>query len=100
MKGSLGSSETTLTDLQWVIMECRNVAHVDGIDVSYEQRSWGWPVLMLHGGYLDHRHMMNEMEPVFFDRAGWHRLYPDLPADGSCVTIGPRSEASGSGGEA
>ena len=45
------------------------LAHVDGIDVNYEQRGSGWPVLMLHGAYVDHRQMMNEMEPVFFDRA-------------------------------
>ena len=63
------------------------LAHVDGIDVNYEQRGSGRPVLMLHGGYLDHRHMMNEMEPVFFDRAGWHRLYPDLPAHGRTPTL-------------
>ena len=63
------------------------LAHVDGIDVNYEQRGSRRPVLMLHGGYLDHRHMMNEMEPVFFDRAGWHRLYPDLPAHGRTPTL-------------
>ena len=63
------------------------LAHVDDIDVNYEQRGSGWPVLMLHGGYLDHRHMMDEMEPAFFDRAGWHRLYPDLPAHGRTPTL-------------
>ena len=63
------------------------LAHVDGIDVNYEQRGSGWPVLMLHGGYLDHRHMMDEMEPAFFDLAGWHRLYPDLPAHGRTPTL-------------
>jgi pimeloyl-ACP methyl ester carboxylesterase len=63
------------------------LARVDGIDVHYEQCGSGRPVLMLHGGYLDHRHMMNEMEPVFFDRSGWHRLYPDLPAHGLTPTL-------------
>lgn len=63
------------------------LAYVDGIDVHYEQRGSGRPVLMLHGGYVDHRHMMDEMEPVFFDRAGWRRLYPDLPAHGRTPTL-------------
>lgn len=48
---------------------------VDGIEVNFEERGSGWPILMLHGGYLDHRHMMDEMEPAFQDRAGWHRVY-------------------------
>ena len=63
------------------------LAHVDDIDVNYEQRGSGSPVLMLHGGYLDHSHMMDEMEPAFFDRTGWHRLYPDLPAHGRTPTL-------------
>src|SRR5215831_1320223 len=63
------------------------LALVDGIDVNYEQRGSGRPILMLHGGELDHRHMMNEMESVFFDRSGWHRFYPDLPAHGRTPTL-------------
>jgi pimeloyl-ACP methyl ester carboxylesterase len=62
-------------------------AHSDGIDVNYAQRGSGSPVVMLHGGYLDHRHMMDEMEPVFFDRSGWRRIYPDLPAHGLTPTL-------------
>lgn len=58
------------------------LANIDSLDVYYEQRGSGRPILMLHGGYLDHRHMMEEMEPAFFDRTGWLRLYPDLPAHG------------------
>ncbi|MGI3187467.1 hypothetical protein [Nioella aestuarii] len=50
---------------------------VNGIDVNFEERGSGWPILMLHGGYLDHRHMMDEMEPAFLDRAGWHRIPGD-----------------------
>ncbi|MDI3336967.1 alpha/beta hydrolase [Defluviimonas aestuarii] len=60
---------------------------VDGIEVNFEERGSGWPILMLHGGYLDHRHMMDEMEPAFQDRAGWHRVYPDLPAHGRTPTL-------------
>ncbi len=60
---------------------------VDGIRVNFRECGSGWPILMLHGGYLDHRHMMNEMEPSFVDRAGWHRLYPDLPAHGRTPTL-------------
>lgn len=60
---------------------------VNGIDVNFEERGSGWPILMLHGGYLDHRHMMDEMEPAFLDRAGWHRIYLDLPAHGRTPTL-------------
>lgn len=60
---------------------------VDGIDVNFEERGLGWPILMLHGGYLDHRHMMDEMEPAFQHHDGWHRLYPDLPAHGHTPTL-------------
>ncbi|MFC6583109.1 alpha/beta fold hydrolase [Sulfitobacter aestuariivivens] len=36
----------------------------------------------MHGGGLDHRHMMDALEPVFADRAGWKRVYLDLPGHG------------------
>lgn len=60
---------------------------VDGTDVNFEERGSGWPILMLHGGYLDHRPLMDEMEPAFLNRDGWHRVYPDLPAHGRTSTL-------------
>ncbi len=58
------------------------LAEIDGLSVHYESVGAGRPVLMLHGGYLDHRHMMEEMEPAFACQPGWLRLYPDLPGHG------------------
>lgn len=37
---------------------------------------------MLHGWPLDHRIMVDTMEPLFQDRHGWKRFYPDLPGMG------------------
>lgn len=42
----------------------------------------GRPVLILHGGWLDHRHMEETLEPVFERRPGWRRIYLDLPGHG------------------
>jgi pimeloyl-ACP methyl ester carboxylesterase len=42
----------------------------------------GSPVLVLHGGQLDHRHMMESLEPVFQSNDGWRRIYVDLPGHG------------------
>jgi pimeloyl-ACP methyl ester carboxylesterase len=64
-------------------MECA----LDKITVFYEVRGEGRPILMLHGLPLDHRHMLDEMEPLFEYRPGWKRLYPDLPGMGQ--TVGP-----------
>ena len=42
----------------------------------------GHPVLVLHGGGLDHRHMLDAVEPVFEHRSGFQRVYVDLPGHG------------------
>lgn len=59
-------------------MECK----VRDITIYYEEAGLGEPLLMLHGGGLDHRHMQNDMESLFTSRAGWRRIYPDLPGMG------------------
>ena len=59
-------------------MECR----VNNISLSYEETGSGRPVIMLHGWPLDHRHIYGDMEPIFMDRKGWRRIYPDLPGMG------------------
>ena len=59
-------------------MKCK----VRDLTIYYEEAGSGMPCLMLHGGGLDHRHMQNDMEPLFTDRAGWRRIYPDLPGTG------------------
>jgi len=37
---------------------------------------------MLHGGGLDHRHMADELEPLFTKHSNWKRIYLDLPGHG------------------
>lgn len=50
--------------------------------VHYEMFGEGRPILVLHGGFLDHRHMVDAMEPLFERRSGWKRIYIDLPGHG------------------
>ena len=42
----------------------------------------GKPVLILHGISLDHRYMMDVMEPGFRGSGGWQRIYVDMPGHG------------------
>ncbi len=48
----------------------------------YESYGQGLPLLALHGGPGDHRYTRALLEPVFEGRAGWQRIYPDLPGCG------------------
>ncbi len=50
--------------------------------IHYEVFGNGRPILVLHGGYLDHRHMVDALEPLFDDREGWKRIYIDIPGHG------------------
>jgi pimeloyl-ACP methyl ester carboxylesterase len=59
-------------------MKCK----LKGINVHYETFGVGKPIIMLHGWPLDHRIMVNTMEPLFKNRYGWKRIYPDLPGMG------------------
>ena len=47
--------------------------------VHFEVIGEGQPILVLHGGYLDHRHMIDALEPIFDHREGWKRVYIDIP---------------------
>jgi pimeloyl-ACP methyl ester carboxylesterase len=55
---------------------------VNGIPVHYAQHGTGTPVLALHGGNVDHREITGALEPVFAERPGYRRIYPDLPGMG------------------
>ncbi len=57
---------------------------VNGIPVHYAQHGSGsgTPVLALHGAGVDHREIVGALEPVFADRPGYRRIYPDLPGMG------------------
>ena len=50
--------------------------------IYYETYGTGRPIVMLPGRPSDHRVMMRFMEPLFTQRDGWLRLYPDLPGTG------------------
>ena len=56
--------------------------NLEGITVNYKVVGEGIPIIMLHGWPLDHRGMVGSMEPIFKDRDGWKRIYPDLPGMG------------------
>ena len=58
------------------------LANVNGIPVHCADHGGGTPLLALHGGSVDHREIMGALEPVFADRPGYRRLYPDLPSMG------------------
>jgi pimeloyl-ACP methyl ester carboxylesterase len=62
------------------------------VTLSHVEEGVGVPVLALHGWTPDHRLMSGCLEPVFADRAGYRRLYPDLPGMGA--TAAPPSIAS------
>ena len=46
------------------------------------RRGAGRPLIVLHGGGLDHAHMLDAVEPAFDGVAGWERIYLDLPGHG------------------
>ncbi len=58
------------------------LANVNGIPVHFAQHAGGTPVLALHGSGVDHREIMGALEPLFADRPGYRRIYPDLPGMG------------------
>lgn len=64
-------------------MKCR----LGRITLHYKVRGRGRPLLALHGMPLDHRSMLDAIEPLFRRRRGWRRIYPDLPGMGR--TKGP-----------
>jgi pimeloyl-ACP methyl ester carboxylesterase len=55
---------------------------VNGIPVQFVEHGSGTPVLGLHGVDVDHREMAGSLEPLFADRPGDRRIYPDLPGMG------------------
>lgn len=59
-------------------MECQ----VRDITIHYEEMGSGRPLLLLHGWACDNRHMIHAFEPLFAERRGWRRIYPDLPGMG------------------
>jgi len=59
-------------------MECQ----LDRVTIHYEAFGEGRPIIMLHGMPADHTQMIYEMERHFAKRAGWKRIYLDMPGHG------------------
>ncbi|EFH80982.1 alpha/beta fold hydrolase [Ktedonobacter racemifer] len=51
-------------------------------EIFYETYGAGRPIVMLPGRPSDHHIMERLMEPLFTQRTGWLRIYPDLPGTG------------------
>jgi pimeloyl-ACP methyl ester carboxylesterase len=52
------------------------------LPIFYETYGTGRPIVMLPGRPSDHGIMQRFMEPLFTQRDGWLRIYPDLPGTG------------------
>jgi pimeloyl-ACP methyl ester carboxylesterase len=59
-------------------MECV----VKNIPVHHEVSGSSRPIIVVHGTPLDHRSVKASLEPIFSERHGWNRIYPDLPGHG------------------
>ena len=59
-------------------MECQ----LENITIHYETFGEGKPIVMLHGWPADHLSCARFLEPIFKQRSGWQRIYPDLPGMG------------------
>jgi pimeloyl-ACP methyl ester carboxylesterase len=55
---------------------------LEDIAIYYETYGAGRPIVMLPGIPSDHGVMERFMEPLFAQRDGWLRIYPDLPGTG------------------
>lgn len=52
------------------------------VNIYYEIKGSGKPVIMIHGFSVDHTLMAGSMEPVFENHPGYKRVYFDLPGMG------------------
>ena len=57
-------------------------AKIRDIPIRYQEFGEGRPVVIVHGLTLEHRVVMHHYEPIFQDRSGWRRIYPDMPGHG------------------
>ena len=64
-------------------MECE----INEATLHYVEHGRGMPVVALHGAGVDHREIEAGIEAVVL-RAGYRRIYPDLPLMGRSTTDG------------
>lgn len=50
--------------------------------LNFREIGSGAPMILLHGARLDHRHMLDAVEPAFHGNDRWRRIYVDLPGCG------------------
>ena len=50
--------------------------------ISSQTFGHGTPILMIHGWPIDGACEMLDFEPIFADKPGYLRIYPDLPGMG------------------
>lgn len=62
-------------------MQCET----DKATIDYEAHGEGRPILFLHGWTMERRVETSVYEKIFATRAGWRRIYPDLPGMGRSV---------------
>ena len=55
---------------------------VRGIPIHYLDLGEGRPILLIHGRPGYHMGPAHQFEPIFANRSGWRRIYPDLPGMG------------------
>ncbi|MGB2965280.1 MAG: alpha/beta hydrolase [Anaerolineales bacterium] len=60
------------------MLECQ----LSKASIRYESIGEGIPLLVIHGFSCDHHYIQNDLEPLFVERAGWQRIYIDLPGHG------------------
>src|SRR5205814_3488256 len=60
---------------------------LEELAIFYETSGTGRPIVMLPGRPSDHHIMERFMEPLFTQRDGWLRIYPDLPGTGLTPSV-------------
>ena len=63
------------------------ICDLGDLAIYYETYGSGRPMVMLPGRPSDHRIMARFMEPLFTQREGWLRIYPDLPGTGRTPAV-------------
>jgi pimeloyl-ACP methyl ester carboxylesterase len=64
-----------------------------GLEMDYETRGDGPPILFLHGLAGDRAILASACEPAFADAPGWRRIYVDLPGHGRSPAGSPGAGA-------
>src|SRR5437588_8938797 len=63
------------------------ICDIGDLAINYETYGSGRPMVMLPGRPSDHGVMARVMEPLFTQRQGWLRIYPDLPGTGRTPSV-------------